>query len=118
MSTLGKRNPTYLESVRSYEFFDKSGFGEVMTLIYANLTILGDCKTFMHMDHRENIVCDWYIVEFEYDPTCNYFEREKYGYRNLHVTKLPLIILRLLLLLSSSLILLGFACHDNLFAYK
>src|SRR5215217_1975426 len=30
VSTLGKNNPTYLESVQSCEFFDKSGFGEVM----------------------------------------------------------------------------------------
>ena len=31
VSTLGKNNPTYLEIVKSYEFFDESGFGEVMT---------------------------------------------------------------------------------------
>ena len=31
-STLGKNDPTYLESVQSYEIFDKCGFGEVMTL--------------------------------------------------------------------------------------
>jgi hypothetical protein len=27
VSSLGKKNPTYSESVQSYEFFDKSGFG-------------------------------------------------------------------------------------------
>ena len=32
-------DPTYLENVQSYEFFDKSGFGEVMTLVNANPTI-------------------------------------------------------------------------------
>ena len=32
-------DPTYLENIQSYEFFDKSGFGEVMTLVNVNLTI-------------------------------------------------------------------------------
>ena len=31
VSTLAKNNSTYLESIQSYEFFDKSGLGEVMT---------------------------------------------------------------------------------------
>ena len=39
-STLGKNNPIYLESVQSYEFFDKRGLGEVMTLFDDNPTIL------------------------------------------------------------------------------
>ena len=60
-----------MESVQSYEFFDESGFGEVMTLVDVNPTILEDCKTFMHVDHEENILYDSYIVEFDYDPTCN-----------------------------------------------
>ena len=72
----------------------------------------------MHVDHVENILCDSYIVEFSYDPTCNYYERRKYGCRNFHVTKLPLFMLRLLSSLSSSLHMLIFACYDNLFAYK
>src|SRR3954464_11305631 len=29
-------HPTYLENVQSYEVFDKSGFGEVMTLVNIN----------------------------------------------------------------------------------
>ena len=58
------------------------------------------------------------ILLNEYDPTCNYYERGKYGYRNLHATKLPIFMLRLLLFLSSSLLMLGFACIDNLFTYK
>ena len=33
-------DPTYLENVQSYEVFDKSGFGEVMTLVNVNPTIL------------------------------------------------------------------------------
>ena len=72
----------------------------------------------MHVDHVENMLCDSYFVEFAYDPTCNYYERGKYGCRNFHVTKLPLVMLRLLLFLSSSLHMLVFACLDNLFAYN
>ena len=72
----------------------------------------------MHVDHVEDILGDSYIVEFDYDPTCNYYERGKYGCRNFHVTKLPLVMLRLLLFLSASLHMLVFACYDNLFAYK
>ena len=37
---LAKNNPTYLESVQSYEILDKSGLGEVMTLFDDNPTIL------------------------------------------------------------------------------
>ena len=36
-------DPTYLENVQSYEFFDKSGFGEVMTLVNVNPTISEEC---------------------------------------------------------------------------
>ena len=68
--------------------------------------------------HEENILCDGYIIEFDYDPTWNYYERGKYGCRNFHVTKLPLFMLRLLSSLSSSLHTLVFAFLDNLFAYK
>jgi hypothetical protein len=72
----------------------------------------------MHVDHEENILCDSYIFEFDYDPTCNYYERGKYGCRNFHVNKLPLVMLRLLLFLSSSLHMLDLACLANLLAYK
>ena len=41
-----------------------------------------DYKTFMYVDHEENILYDSYIVEFDYDPTYNYYERGKYGWRN------------------------------------
>ena len=33
-------DPTYLDNVQSYEIFDKSGFGEVMTLVSDESTIL------------------------------------------------------------------------------
>ena len=111
-------DPTYLENVQSYEIFEKSGCGEVMTLVNVNPTILEECQLFMHVDHVENMLCDSYFVEFAYDPTCNYYERGKYGCRNFHVTKLPLVMLRLLSSLSSSFHMLVFVCFDNLFAYK
>src|SRR5512141_162301 len=72
----------------------------------------------MHVDYVENMLCDSHFVEFAYDPTCNYYERGKYDCRNFHVTKLPLVMLRLLSSLSSSLHMLIFAFYDNLFAYK
>ena len=68
----------------------------------------------MHADR----VCDSYIVELDFDPTCNYYERGKYGCRNFHVTKLPLAMMRLLLFLSSFLHMLDLACLANLFSYK
>ena len=111
-------DPTYLENVQSYGIFDKSGLGEVMTLFYVAPNILEESQLCMHLDHEEKILCDSYIVEFTYDPTCNYYERGKYGCRNFHVTKLPLVMLRLLLFLFASLCMLVFACYDNLFAYK
>ena len=115
MSTV---HPTYLDFDQSYEIFDKSGFGEVMTLVNVNPTILKECQLHIHVDRVKNMFCDSYIIEFSYDPTCNYYERGKYGCRNFHVTKLPLAMLRLLLFLSSSLHMLVFACYDNLFFYK
>ena len=89
-----------------------------MTLVNVNPAILEECQLRMHVDRVENMLCDSYIVEFDYDPTCNYYERGKYGCRNFHVTKLPLVVLRLLLFLSASLHMLVFACLDNLFTYK
>ena len=111
-------DPTYLENVQSYGIFDKSGFGEVMTLVNVNPTILEECQLSMHVDHVEKVLCDSYIVEFEYDPTCNYYERGKYGCRKFHVTKLPLVMLRLLSSLSSPLHMLDVSCLDNLVTYK
>ena len=115
MSTL---DPTYLEYVQSYDIFDKSGFGKVMTLVNVNPTILEECRPCMHVDHVENMFCDSYFVEFAYDPTCNYYERGKYGCRNFYLTKLPLVMLILLSSLSSSLHMPVFACLANLFAYN
>ena len=76
-----------------------------MTLFDDNPTILEECQLCMHADHVENILYDSYIVEFYYDPTCNYYKRGKYGCRNFCVTKLPLVMLK-----SSILILLLCIC--------
>ena len=96
----------------------ESGIGEVMTLFDDNPTIFEERQLCMHVDHEKNILWDSYIVEFEYDPTCNCYERGKYFGRNFHVTKLPLVMLRLLLSLSSSLHMATIGCLDNLFSYK
>ena len=77
-----------------------------MTLVNVNPTISEDYKKSMHVDHKEN------------DPTCNYYEREKYDCKIFHVTKSPLFVLKLLLLPSSYLHMLEIACLDNLFSYK
>ena len=41
-----------------------------MTLVNVNPTISEECQLCMHVGHMENMLCDSYIVEFEYDPTC------------------------------------------------
>ena len=56
MSTL---DPTYLDFYQSYEIFDKSGLGEVMTLFYVNRSILEECQLCMHVDNEEEILCGW-----------------------------------------------------------
>ena len=62
-----------------------------MTLVNVNPTILEECQLYMHVDHVENILCYSYVVEFEYDPTCNNYVRGKYGCRNFDVTNLPFV---------------------------
>jgi len=111
-------DPTNLDFDQSYEILDKSGFGEFMTLVNVNPTFLEECQLCMHVDRVEIILCGSYFVEVSYDPTCNYYERGKYGCRNFYLTKLPLVMLRLLSSLSSSFHMLVFACLENLFAYN
>ena len=78
---------------------------------------LEECQLCMHVDHEENILCDSYIIEFDYDPTCNYYERGKYGFRIFHA-QLPLFNFKLLMVCSYSMLMLDVSCLDNLFAYK
>ena len=66
VSTLGKKISTYLESVQSYVIIDKSEFGEVMTLVDVNPTILEECQLCMHVDRVEDMLCDSYFFEFAY----------------------------------------------------
>src|ERR1043165_1703831 len=46
--------------------------------------------------HEKHDLCDSYILDVVHDDTENYFERGKFGSRNLHVTKTPLSLLKLL----------------------
>ena len=46
-----------------------------MTLFDDNPTILEECQLCINVNHEEKILYDSYIVEFDYDPTCNYYER-------------------------------------------
>ena len=46
-------DPTTLQIDKSYAIIDKSGFGEVMTLVDDNPTILEECQLCMHADHEE-----------------------------------------------------------------
>ena len=110
-------DPIYLDFNQSYEIFDKSGLREVMR-IFDDPTILEECQLCMHVDHVENMLCDSYFVEFAYDPTCNYYERGKYGCRNFYVIKFPLVVLTLSMFYSSPLHMLDNSCLDNLFSYK
>ena len=48
-----------------------------MTLVNDNSTILEECQLRMHVDRVENMLCDSYIVELEYDPPYNYYEEGK-----------------------------------------
>src|SRR5215213_6791734 len=72
--------------------------------------------TFMHVN--KNALCDTYIVEFVHDASENYYEREKYGCRNFHVTKTRLYMLKFLKLHLFYLSMLVALCFMNLFIYK
>jgi hypothetical protein len=62
--------------------------------------------------------CDIYIVKSVHDATENYYEREKYGCWNSHVTKIPLFILKVLKLHLFYLPMLVIMCFIDLFSYK
>ena len=70
----------------------------------------------MHVN--KNALCDTYIVEFVHDASENYYERGKYGCRNLHGTKTPLYMLKILKLLLIYLLMLVTLFFMNLFVYK
>src|SRR3954470_20488238 len=70
------------------------------------------------VDHEKHALCDNYIDEFVHDATENYYERGKYGYRNFHVKKTPLSMLKILKVLMFYLPMLVAFCFINLFSYK
>ena len=111
-------DPTYLENIQSYEIFDKSGFGEVMTLVNVNPTILEECQLCILVDHEKNALCDGYIVEFIHDATENYYEGGIYACRNCNNIKFPLYVLKVLKLCLFCLPMLVDYCSHKLFAHK
>ena len=49
------------------------------TIIHENkFAYVESNKNSMIVDHEKNVLGAGYIVEFYYDPTCNYFERGTY----------------------------------------
>ena len=92
-----KWNPIPFESDQSscYDIV-KSGPGEDMTSYNVYPTILEIDKIYVLVGHEKHALCDSYIVNFVHDATENYYERGKYGRRNLHVIKIPLFMLEVL----------------------
>ena len=68
--------------------------------------------------HEQHDFCDSYILDVVHDTTENYFERGKFGCRNFHVTKTPLLMLKVLKLFLFHLPLLVSLCFHDLFLYK
>ena len=48
--------------------FYESGFGEVMTLVDDNPTILEECQLCMHVDHVENMLSVAILLNFNMIP--------------------------------------------------
>ena len=71
-----------------YTTIVKSGFNDP--------TVFELNKNYLFVDHEKHALCDSYIVEFIHDATENFFERGKYGYRNLHVIRFPLFVMKVL----------------------
>src|SRR3954470_13708949 len=68
--------------------------------------------------HGQHDLCDSYILDVVHDATENYFERGKFGSRNLHVTKTPLFMLTVFKLFLFHLpMFVNLSFHD-LFVYK
>ena len=64
-----------------------------MTLVNVNPTILEECQLCIHVD-RVKKFCDSYIVEFSYDPTCNYYQGGIYACGSCNNIKFPLYVLK------------------------
>ena len=68
--------------------------------------------------HEQHDLCDSYILDVLHDATENYIERGKFGCRNFHVTKTPLLLLKVLKLFLFHLPMLVTLCFHDLFLYK
>ena len=75
-------------------------------------------KFCMLVDHENNALCDSYIVEFDYDPTCNYYERGSYASTYCNNIKFPLYMLKVLKLCLFCLPMLVDSCAHKFFAHK
>ena len=72
----------------------------------------------MLVDHKNNALCDVYIVEFIHDATENYYERGTYACRKCNKIKFPLYVLKVLKLCLFCLPILVDYCSHKLFAHK
>src|SRR4051812_20383834 len=75
-------------------------------------------NTRVFVGHEQHDLCDSYILYVVHDATENYFERGKFGCRNLHVTKTPLFWLKALKLFLFHLAMHVTLCFFDLFSYK
>ena len=76
VSTLGSNDPTILEEVKSYKFYE-SGYGEVMTLFSDVSTILEEVS----IDYDENKVATY---DDYCDETCAIRSSDDYIYKTFH----------------------------------
>src|SRR4051812_23277391 len=74
-------------------------------------------NTCVLVGHEQHDLCDSYILDVVHDATENYFERGKFG-RNFHVTKTPLLMLKVLKLFFFHLPMHVTLCFFDLFSYK
>ena len=75
-------------------------------------------KFSMLVDHKKNVLCDGYIVEFIHDDTENYYERGTYSCRNCNNIKFPLYVLKVSKLCLFCLPMLVDYCSHKWFAHK
>ena len=68
--------------------------------------------------YEQHDLCDSYILDVLHDATENYFERGKFGCRNFHVTKTPILWLKVLKLFFLHLPMHVTLCFFDLFSYK
>src|SRR4051812_690550 len=105
--------PCYLD-----ESYDKPLFLPTMDVFNDEEVCLESLYDYVLVDHEKHALCDGYIIEFVHDATENYYERRKYGYRNFHVRKTPLSMLKILKVLLFYLPMLVALCFIYLFFFK